>query len=140
MAARDPSHPNETTHPVADRLRGVSIAGAGSTISDDELTTGNASKVKAILGATASPAGTNLLEAFSRWKASQAAAAPLAKAAEAAHDVEARAIRKSAKRLAKHLSEGMSPAMAVTHAHSHYRKHGGRSGQAVWARKISQGA
>lgn len=145
MAARDPSHPNEMAVEMVNRLKGIDLTGGGSTpgpsLSPDEatLTTGNASKLKAVLGATASPAGTSLLEAYSRWRASQVAAVPIAKAAEAGHDVEARAFRKSAKRLARHLREGMSPATAVTAAHFHYRKHGGKSGQTVWARKIAQG-
>ena len=139
MAASDPSHPNESAQEQVRRLRGVSLAGAGSTIADDELTTGRASKAKAILGATASAPGTSLLAGYENWKRSQAAAIPLAKAADSGAEVEAKALRKSRKRLRKHLLEGASPARASVLAHARYKAKGGRSGIDVWSRKVMEG-
>lgn len=145
MAARDPDHPNQAAAEAVRRLKGIDLTGGGSTagrsLSPDEatLTTGRASTAKAVAGATASPPGTALLQAYARWRESQAGAVSLTKASDAHADVEAKAMKKSAKRLAKHLREGMAPSVACVRAHEHYRKHGGRSGLPVWAKRIAAG-
>ena len=137
MAAPDPGHPD---YPSRVRMTPTSLAGAGTTASDDPLTTGRASRAKAVLGASASPPGSSLLDAYAKWKASsQDAAQALGKKADMAADTESVALRKSAKRLAKHLREGVSPARAAVLAHAHYRKHGGRSGVDVWSRRVAEG-
>ena len=105
----------------------------------DEMTTGRASLAKALVGASASPPGTSLLEAYERWKSSQAAAPRLGKAADAAADLEKRAIRKSRKRLGKLLQQGMAPSVACDKAHQRYRLDGGKSGYSVWARRVAGG-
>ena len=105
----------------------------------DEMTTGRASLAKAVAGATAAPPGTTLLEAYRKWQASQAAAGTLGKVADQAAELEAKALKKSRKRLAKHLREGMAPTVACDRAHEHYRLNGGKSGFTVWARRVAEG-
>lgn len=82
---------------------------------------------------------TSLLDAYTRWRASQAAAAPLGKAVDSAAEVEAKALKKSRKRLKKHLLEGISPARASVLAHEKYKAKGGKSGINVWSRKVAEG-
>jgi hypothetical protein len=106
---------------------------------NDEMTVGNASLAKAVVGASSSPPGTSLLEAYERWKASQAAAPKLGKAADAAADLEARALKKSRKHLGKLLRNGMAPPVACDKAHQRYRLDGGKSGYSVWARRVAGG-
>ena len=105
----------------------------------DEMTTGRASLAKAVAGATATPPGSPLLAAYEKWKAAQGTAPQLGKAADAAADLEARALRKSRKRLRKHLLEGVSPARAAVLAHTRYKLLGGRSGIEVWSKKVQDG-
>lgn len=134
MGAKDPRHP--VVPSVS--LTGVSLAGAGSTIGDGELTTGEASLGKAYAAARQPQASGSptLLEAYRRWQAAQEATA---KAAAPAGDPEAVAYKKSRKRLRKLIAGGASPAAATIQAHQHYRKHGGRSGIEVWSRRIAAG-
>ena len=106
---------------------------------NDEMTVGNASLAKAVIGASSSPPGTSLLEAYERWKASQAAAPRLGKAADGAADLEKHALRKSRKRLGKYLRDGMAAPVACDKAHARYRLEGGKSGFSVWARKVAGG-
>ena len=105
----------------------------------DEMTTGRASLAKALVGATASPPGTSLLEAYEKWRAAQAAAPRLGKVADAAADLEARALKKSRKHLGKLLRNGMAPPVACDKAHQRYRLDGGKSGYSVWARRVAGG-
>lgn len=85
---------------------------------------------------TAGVPGGSLIEAYVRWRDAQAM-----KAAEPGpDDIEAKAMKKSRKRLHKHIREGVSPAVAVVRGHQRYKELGGKSTLAVWARKIAQGA
>ena len=106
---------------------------------NDAMTTGRASLAKALVGPTASPPGASLLEAYERWKSSQAAAPKLGKAADAAADLEKRALKKSRKHLGKLLRDGMAAPVACDKAHARYRLEGGKSGFSVWARKVAGG-
>ena len=81
---------------------------------------------------------TSLLDAYTRWRASQAAVVAKA-SAKPAEDDEAKALRKSRKRLRKLTAEGISPARAAVLAHVHYRNKGGRSGISVWSKKVAEG-
>lgn len=77
-----------------------------------------------------------LFAALQRYRATTAAEVTKAAPTE---DVEAKALRKSRKRLHKHLGEGVSPARAAVLAHLHYRKHHGKSGIDVWSKKVAEG-
>jgi len=141
----DPTHPDQNAQELVRRLKGIDLTGgagtAGTSLSPDEatLTVGRASKTKAVAGALASPPGSSLLSAWTAWKASQAPAVEVAKAADAQADIEHAAMKKSARRLAKHLSEGVSAPVACSLAHQHYKAKGGKSTFAVWAQRISTG-
>ncbi|MCU1490708.1 MAG: hypothetical protein JWM85_2113 [Acidimicrobiaceae bacterium] len=140
--------PDNPNFPGVVPLAPVDLSGGASTTAD-QMTTGGASVAKAIrgsLGAPGSQSHTSLLDAYSSWREREAAASEATKAksdtrtpAEVEASLDARAMRKSARRLAKHLREGASPAVAGVRAHEHYKKHGGKSSHAVWARKIARG-
>lgn len=125
-------YPTQDAEARARGLIGVNIAGEASTIGRDAgQTLGKASRAKAVTSALGDSAPT-LLQQYARWRAAQDA-----QTRKAAEDPEARAMRKSKKRLRRCLAEGMSPTAATVQAHAHYRKHGGRSALPVWARKVA---
>jgi hypothetical protein len=109
------------------RITPVDLSGHASTIANDELTVGEASKVKAYAGGFApdprSPAGRQLLAALKAQAADTSTV-----------DGEARARRKGAKSIRKQLKAGSSVEVAIRHGHSRYRAHGGRLGIASWRR------
>lgn len=133
MASRQ-HYPTQDAKQRAHRLTGVSLAPTASTIGRDAgMTLGKASRAKAVATATG-PGAPTLVDAYVKWRATQEA-----QARKAAEDPEARAVRKSRKKLGKNLRNGMAPSAAVVAAHQHYRKNGGRSSLAVWSRKVSLG-
>lgn len=91
---------------------------------------------KLALGEKSGVAQPNLLDALRRLREVQSVAKATPKPAE---DVEAKALRKSRKRLRRHFAEGTSPARAVVLSHAKYRSAGGKSGIDVWSRKMAEG-
>lgn len=135
--AGDPMHPIDDAAELARSLTEADLTGTGETPPASPFTVGQASKARAYAQATApgdAMRGNNLVEAYKRWSAQQAAAA---KAAPAAADLEAKALRKARKRYAKRLAKGASPIAASAAAFERYKEAGGRSGFPVFARKAS---
>ena len=109
-------------------------------MAEEPLTVGRASLAKAVVGATSSPPGTSLLAAWEKYKRSQEGAAKLGKAADAAADLEQRALKKSRARLEKALRQGTAPPLACDIAHRQYRLEGGKARFSDWAIKVAEDA
>ena len=142
MAARDPSHPH---YPSSVRLAPKSLAGVGSTASDDPFeataTTGGASVAKAILHATApgQPGAPSLLDALRRLREAQAATPATSTLTKAAvkpaavtAEIEKHAVRKSKKTMRKARAAGHEPAEVAARGFAKYRKHGGKKAVGQW--------
>ena len=104
------------------------------------MTTGRASLAKAALGATSSPPGTSLLEAYAKWQRSQEGAAKLGRAADASADLEQRALRRSRASLEKALGKGVAASVACDVAHRQYRLARGKARFSDWAVKVAEEA
>lgn len=124
---------------LADTLTDVDMTGTSSgDIAPRNPFAGRENAAKGILTGL-QPAPSGLLEAYASWRKKQAQADATVEKAKGEFDIEANAYRKSRRKLRKALSGGMSAPQACALAHRHYRAKGGRSGFAVWARRIAQG-
>ena len=108
-----------------------------------------------------SPTSTNLLAAYGRWKALQdqptghtpgerAMTRRVAKvgadvtarqvaAVAKAGQIEAKAFRKSVKKVAQASTGGADPTAAILHGYKAYRKRGGSASLEAWRRRVANG-